>query len=357
MNTLNKNNTTDMIETYMNIITKKCCNIMPETKKLIKITEDSISIPTIKNYHDIIKYNYNITQLKIICKNYKLKISGNKSQLVLRIYSYLYFSSYIIKIQQNFRKFIVNKYKLLHGPAAINRKLCNNAEDFITMEPLDEINFHQFLSYKDTDGFIYGFDIISLYNLFLKSKDIEKISNPYNRNIIPKSVIKNIKSVIRLSKILKININLHFDDDSLNVSNEKALELRTLSLFQNIDSLGNYSNPQWFLSLNKNQIIKLVRELMEIWNYRAQLTNEIKRSICPPNGDPFRNLSIQYIHTESNIINIKKVILEIFEKMVNTGTEKDNRSLGAYYVLGCLTLVNNDAATALPWLYQSFCYF
>ena len=58
-------------------------------------------------------------------------------------------------------------------------------------------------------------------------------------------------------------------------------------------------------------VIKLVRELCDIWNYRAQLSNETKRNICPPNGDPFRNLSMPYIHTEENMSNVKKIILEV----------------------------------------------
>jgi len=32
-------------------------------------------------------------------------------------------------------------------------------------------------------------------------------------------------------------------------------------------------------------------------------------------------------------------------------------ALGAYYVLGALTLVNPNAAAALPWLFQSVAYF
>ena len=84
---------------------------------------------------------------------------------------------------------------------------------------------------------------------------------------------------------------------------------------------------------------------------------DIKRNICPPNGDPFRNLSLPYIHTESDINNVRKVVLEVLEKLVNTGIDKDSKSLGAYYVLGSLTLVNQDAATSLPWLYQSVNYF
>jgi hypothetical protein len=352
----NNKNTESLIDEYMNNITLNCEKNMTIFKKPMKISEENISIPTINNYHVMTMYNYNINQLKLISKNYKLKISGNKNQLLTRIYSFLHFSSYIIKIQKIFRGNVARKYKLLHGPAIINRKLCTNTDDFVTMEPIEEINFHQFISYIDDDGFIYGFDIISLHNLFLKSKDIESIRNPYNRNIIPEQVIKKIKSIIRLSKILKIHVNLHYEDDTQSISNEKIIELRALSLFQNIDALGNYSNSQWFLSLNRNQIIKFLRELAEIWNYRAQITRETQRNICPPSGDPFRNLNIKYIQTEQNMSNVRKAVLEVLEKFVNSGVDRDSKALGACYVLGSLTLVNQEAATSIPWLFQSFGY-
>lgn len=352
-----KKTSKELIDEFMDCIAKKSEKKMQIIKKTIKITDECIVIPTIHSYNDITKYNYSLPQLKMIAKEYKLKISGNKPQLVGRIFSYLYFSSYIIHIQKMFRGLLVKKYKSLHGPASMNRKICTNTDDFVTMEPVEEINFHQFLSYKDTDGFIYGFDIISLHNLFLKSKDIESVRNPYNRNLIPEAVIKTIKSVVRLSRILKIQIKLHYEDDTQNLSMEKALELRTLQLFQHIDALGHYSSYQWFLSLNRNQIVKFVKELNDIWNYRAQLSNETKRQICPPNGDPFRNLSIQYLHTEAELFNVKKLVLELMEKFINSGINTDSKSLGAYYILGSLTLVNNEAATSLPWLFQSFEHF
>ena len=355
---LKKNKSTDsLIADYMDSITTNCESKMPIIKNHLKIKDDNFIIPTLKTYDDIIKYNFNNSQLKLIAKHYKLKLSGNKPQLVTRIYSYLYFSSYLIKIQKVFRGILTRKYIFLHGPAAINRKLCTNTDDFITMEPIKEICFHQFLSYKDIDGFIYGFDIISLYNLFLKSKDAESIRNPYNRNIIPESEIKKIKSLLRIGKLLKVNINLQYEDDTQNVSSEKAIELRALALFQNIDSLGNYSNSQWFLSLTRNQLVKFVRELCDIWNYRAQLSNETKRQICPPIGDPFRNLSMPYIYNEPNMWNVRKVILEVLEKFVNSGIDNDSKTLGACYILGALTLVNESAAIALPWLFHSFGQF
>jgi hypothetical protein len=353
---IKKNKSKDsLLEEYLSIIKSKCQEKMPIVKNTVKICDDKIVIPTIKTYDELLYNNYNVNQLKKFAKHYKLKISGNKQQLVSRIYSYLYFSSYIIKIQKIFRRMLVQKYKLLHGPAAINRKLCTNESDFISMEPINEINFHQFISYKDTDGFIYGFDITSLHNLFLKTND--EMKNPYNRRIIPKKIFKDIRTLIRISRILKIHINLSLEDDIKNLPNEKTIELKAITLFQTIDSLGNYTDANWFLSLNRNELIKFTRELIDIWNYRAQLPNQIKINICPPNGNPFRNLSVHYINTEENLWGVKKVLIEVMEKIVNSGIDKDSKALGAYYVLGALTLVSTDAATSLPWLFQSVNYF
>lgn len=343
------------VDEYMNSISIKSEKMIPVVKKTIKISDDNIIIPTINNYNDITKYNYNVSQLKLIAKNYKLKISGNKNELMVRIFTFLYLSSYTIKIQKIFRGRIVKKYINLHGPAKTNHSLCTNSTDFVSMELLEEIKFNQFISYKDEDGFIYGFDITSLFNLF--SKNGNNNNNPYNRNKFPDIILKNIKSLLRLSKILKIKIVLDLEDETPSIPEEKVVELRALSLFQNIDSLGNYSNCNWFLSLNRNQIIKFMRELADIWSYRAQLTMETKRAICPPNGDPFRNLNMSLIHISPNFNIVRKIVLEVLEKLVNNGIDKDSKSLGAYYVLGALTLVNQDAATSLPWLFQSLNYF
>jgi hypothetical protein len=355
-NLLKKNKTNALtIDEFMNIILNKSEQFIPIVKKPIRITNDEINIPTMTNYNDITKYNYNVAQLKSIAKHYKLKVGGNKNQLVNRIFSFLYLSSYLIKIQKIVRGVIQRTFNTLHGPAYMNRKLCTNNADFVTMEPLDEITFNQFISFKDVDGFIYGFDIVSIYNLFSKSGN--EIKNPYNRAIIPGSVLKNIKILIQLSKILKQKLWLHNEDDNMVFSLEKTIELRALALFQNIDSLGNYSDPQWLLSLSRIKVIRFVRELNDIWNYRAQLSMETKINICPPIGDPFRNLSLAYLHTETNISNVQKAILEVLEKIVNTGVNTDSKSLGSYYVLGALTLVNESAATSLPWLFQSVSYF
>jgi len=347
-----KNKNDNNFTNYM--LEKMSTKILP-SKKLEKIDSDNTYIPKFSESNYLLRYNYNVQQLKLIAKTYKLKISGNKTQLISRIYSFLFLSFSILKIQKVIRGFLKRKYIRFHGPALKNRSLCSNNFDFLSMEDLTTIPIEQFFSYKDEDGFIYGFDLISLYNLIYKCNGA--IKNPFNTKVISSNVIEDFRTLLRLSRLFKINIYTEISDISKDVSDKKSVELRALTLFQNIDSLGNYSNPQWFLVLNRNQLIKFMRELVDIWSYRAPLTIETKRAICPPVGNPFSKLpNYNILQTLEKLDEVRKIILEILEKFVNTGIDKDSKYLGASYVLSALTLVNNDAATSLPWLYQDVCY-
>jgi hypothetical protein len=342
---------------FMNDI---CENIYTSVKlksfnKLPKIENNALTIPKFNQYNMVIQYNLNVQQLKTITSHYKLKNSGNKAELVTRIYSFLYLSNFTIRIQKIIRGYLLRKYNKLHGPGFKNKNVCTNTTDFFTMDPLSDLPNKQFFSFKDIDGFIYGFDLLSIYNLIYKCDG--QIKNPYNRLPISTQNIKNLRELIRLSRVLKIPICTEIKDINEEISSKKSVELRALTLFQNIDALGNYSNAQWFLNLNRQQIIKMIKELIDIWAYRAPLTIETKKAICPPLGNPFSRLSnLHQWNTIENIDELRKNSLDVLEKFVNLGIDRDNKCLGAYYVLGALTLVSEDAATSLPWLYQAVCY-
>lgn len=351
---IDRNNTSckHELEEYMLSLSEKYQkNILK--KRLEKIDNDDI--PLFHQYNLLLKYNYNLNQLKLFVKHYKLKLTGNKSQLTNRIYYHLYFSYFACKIQKRFRGNIQRNYNIAHGPAYKDRNLCVNKSDFLTVDEMIDIPLEQFFSYRDDDGFIYGFDILSLYNLIYKSNGI--IKNPYNRRPITNKIILDLKSLIRLSNILNIPICTEIKEIACDVTEEKSLELRILNLFQEIDSLGNYTDVGWFTSLNRGQLIKFIRELMDIWAFRAQLSNSVKILICPPTGNPFpRSNPIAYLNTCQDLQEMQKYIIDILEKLICNSSDRDNKALGAYYVLGALTLVNQDASTSLPWLYQSFCY-
>jgi hypothetical protein len=319
-------------------------------RKIKKVIFQYDDIPTIYDCDNMFKFNYSIQILKTFAKHYKLKSSGNKVVLFKRLYTFLKLSYKIIKIQKIFRGYIYRLSNKLRGPAfqLKNRINCINDDDFLTGDLIKEINYNQFFSYSYNDQ-IYGFDMISFYNMVTTNiKEKKTLLNPYNRLEIPEIIIDNMKKLIKISNILKnpIQIKIPVIDYSTNII------MRTNTLFQLIDSLGNYSSPIWFSSLNKYKLIKFMKELRDIWEYRAQLLPDIKIQICPPNGKPFNDINIMTFVNKS-IDEIKIIILEVLEKIVNLNTEKEFQSLGAYYVLGALTLVNENAANSLPWLYQS----
>ena len=346
-NCFSKSNKKNSIYNYIHIK-------LPEINKQTKITEKDFKIPTTKEYISVIKFNYTVPMLKKICEKYNIPKSGNKQELSKNIYSFLYATNFIIKIQRNFRAHLKHRLKIVHGPAFNKKILCVNDTDFLTMESLDEIPNYNFYSFMDEDKIIYGFDLSSLLNAINKDSNFR---NPYNRKALPISKIKSdIYSIIKLNKIFNIkpddnkNTNINNDNDN-QISIYKIIELKILALCQKMDELGNYTDVNWFISLNRNNIIKFIRELHDIWSYRAQLTDQVKREICP-NFDPCVILNLYQLNTIS-IEELKIKMIKLIENLIYKGINRDSQYLGASFVLSALTLVNENAAQSMPWLYYS----
>ena len=366
---LYKNNTASnlraFVDNYKQITKDKLSGQKNTLSRHHKITDDELVTPTMHNFNSLFLYNYNARQLKLFNKAYNLKTSGNKDELFLALFTHLYLSKIVIKIQKRFRGNLQRKYNTLHGPAVLKRGLCNNLDDFVTLEPIKDISFHQFISFSDESGFIYGCDIISLFTL-INSKPNQTIKNPYNRYIIKSDLLSNIQKIVKLSHIFTVNINIKIDvekDIQLEMlSIREQLEQRSLTLFSDIDNLGYYTNPDWYLLLSSRRLFKFYRELTDIWNYRASLTLITQSEICPPNGNPFNPINLEMLMSNEQISvddlnRIKLYILTSLEKLVRSGVDTSSRYLGATYLLSALTLVNSDAAMALPLLYESVRYF
>jgi len=321
-----------------------------------KISTENFTIPTKKEYNNVVFLNYNVKQLKMTCKFYNLKQSGSKTQLKYVLFNYLKYSYFSTKIQGLFRGYLVRYLNYLKGPALKNRN-CVNETDFLMFEDLNSIDYDHFFSFKDNDNFTYGFNITSLINLIKENgNSFEKFINPYNRNIINKKIKKNIQKIIKISKkILNRNINLTIENNNKDLPFKKQVELICVDLFSDIDSYGHTTDPMWFYNLQKNELLKFINELMDVWNYRLNLSQDLKIKICPPYGKPFLNLRINNLF-QKNINEIKKGILKTIGNIISTGMDNNSKSLGAYYVLGCLTLVSPEASISLPWLYDTFRY-
>ena len=251
-------------------------------------------------------------------------------------------------------RFITRTLNKLKGPA-FKKRDCVNETDFLMFEKVKNIPNNQFFSFLDNDGFLYGFNICSVYNLLYVENVGKKALNPYNRNEINKQVYEDVKNIITLSNILNIETNIEVKNDFDLLSFKKKIELKCVNIFQKIDELGNNTHYNWFYQLNKQKLLKFINELIDIWNYRLNLTNLLKRQICAPDGNPFYSLRINTLF-QNDIDTIKNGLLNVINKLITKGLDRNLKSLGAYYVLGSLTLVSSDAAISMPWLYETFRY-
>lgn len=378
-----------------------------KTRKKMKLTSDSSTLPDnddepespkqmveeepVNNIiifkpgeHEKMKQTkYSLADLRTLCAHYCIKKSGTKPELTQRIYTFLNQSYYIVRIQRIFRSFISRKYRALCGPGYLNTTNCVNDSDFYTFDKLSKIRPLELFTYRDSDNKIYGFHIASIFHLIISA--YPNITNPYNRNVIPAGVINNVYEKLIYGSLLGFRVSVKLDDDDNGatsdndgggsgdgggggsemtagggnvggLSREKQEEQFILDLFQHINTLGNYSDSEWFIALQRSELIRFIRNVHDIWFYRANLSQEMKERICPPNGNPFVlhnahvNLNVLTLLTDAEI---RTICVSIIERMVRRGVSREDQCLGAFYVLATLTIVNQDARNAMPWLYEA----
>lgn len=287
---------------------------------------------------DHIYKKFTVKQLRIYCKKYNLRVYGNKQDIINRIYKF--HLKYVILIQKYVRRYIVKKWCISHGPAINDKKLCVNVSDFATLEPLENIPKNQFISFYDGIN-IYGADISSFYTLYKLNNFNKNTLNPYDKSYIPETFFKQMKTFINCSKILNVDVDRNIKKDNVGLSKEQ--ELQIVELFHEIDMLGNYTQPNWFISLDKQKLLMFINNLQVFWN-RKDIEDQLK---IFPSGYPFKRTEVI---TKYPFLKLRGYILKIMYKFIKTGVDINYRTLGANMVLTSLTYVSGDAAAALYWL-------
>tara|TARA_B110000046_G_scaffold185591_1_gene227954 strand:- start:2328 stop:3359 length:1032 start_codon:yes stop_codon:yes gene_type:complete len=288
-----------------------------------------------------------LSTLKIKDKKHYLTLEKNKKKeyyfdaIVNFIDSFKkYNEKDIIKIQSNIRRKNMNNNTNLRGKGYFNRKLCNNDEDFFTYEPKENIEDIYFISYTDDNNLTWCFDVRS-FNKLLQFD----CKNPYTRENFPENFILKSKT---LTKILK-NKNLKLNHNS-EIAKERKNNIKqlTVDLFSEIEISGYDCNIQWFLDLNIRNLKKLYKVLEDIWNYRAQLSQEVKNNIVPPNGIIF-NTSIYDINRITIRRELQELIINEASKFKTAVTQSD-KNLGFMYFLIGLGNVSHECYLTYSWL-------
>tara|TARA_B100001094_G_scaffold171836_1_gene166136 strand:- start:610 stop:1638 length:1029 start_codon:yes stop_codon:yes gene_type:complete len=283
----------------------------------------------------ILKINDNICISKNMKKDKLFSILDHEFQKFNDKYKFINEIKYIQKIV---RGFIIRK--------KFNKKLminkCNNDTDFYTFDKLTDIDDKFFYCYKDINNFVWGFDIRSFNKLIELNQN-----NPYNCNKIPENEkIKCMEIIETLKKNNEFNNDIH---NEIKKTKKQILKQGVVDLFSEIEQYGYTCNINWFLKLRNSELKKLYRLLEDIWNYRLQLTQEIKNEIVPPNGLIF-NIPIITINSYVNQVDLQSVILNEIKKF-GTSDDVSNRKLGYMYFLIGLGSVSRECYLAhYQWL-------
>tara|TARA_Y100001958_G_C21185227_1_gene514427 strand:+ start:127 stop:1143 length:1017 start_codon:yes stop_codon:yes gene_type:complete len=287
-----------------------------------------------------------IKSIKHIDKNYKLDKSKKKDILFQELQKYYHdFKKYdinkIIKIQRFYKDYQSNKLVKLRGEGFLNKKSANNDTDFFTYETYDEINDKYYFSYKDDKKFIWFFDIRSFNKLVELNQP-----NPYTMNIIPKDIIEKSK---KLTKILNLgNKDEVVDKQLIQVSRKQLIKQKCIDLCCDIETSTMYCHPEWFLLLNIPYLKKLYRNLEDLWNYRLQLTNDVKSRICPPNGLAFTT-RVSDVNRITDGWELRNLILNEILKFQNAQSIEDKKMGYTYFIIG-LGSVSRSCYECHTWL-------
>jgi hypothetical protein len=291
-----------------------------------------------------------VASLKTSLRFYNLSDVGVKSTLFSRLQTYFgSLSEYVAntpniqKIQGWYRSMLWKQVQRLHGPALNNYKCCVNEEDILTFDKIAYIPKKYLFSFRDADSFVYGFDIRTIKEILKRDSE-----NPYNRRKLSETVVNNADKLMCLLEILGVDISIKQEpiEDPYLQMKQKAVDI-----FQQMDSLDQYTNPEWFLALRNYELANYYKEAEDIWNYRLGLTDQTKCKIYPPTGNVFP-IAVNVVKKKTDKLELQNICLDFMEKLITRSSKRDDRVNGCIYALLGLVIVSPEAAEALPSYYS-----
>lgn len=249
---------------------------------------------------------------------------------------------------------LVRRYRLykrrIHGVGYWNRTLCTNDSDFFSTDACVDISDCMFYSYMDNNNHVYGFDIRSIYSLIQRARIGAEIPvNPYTRAEFPSYVVKQIMHLVK--ELQRRNLPTLWEPLAPTTP-EQQWRMQTVDLFSKIDELNYYSSPEWFINLSEHAQRRFYVELCAIWSNRAGLSIQQKNTIVPNYSRKVFLFNPLFLGGRP-VEFIRQLNLSTINTLITSAVDRNDRILGAMYVISTLTIVHPQARTAYPWLYES----
>jgi hypothetical protein len=240
----------------------------------------------------------------------------------------------LVKLQRFLRKIIKPEYHLL---------TCTNETDILTFEDIKDIPLSHIYIYFDWRNKLkYAYDIRTIYYLL----QMEKTTCPYTCHEFSK--MEKIKLERVVEKYKKGGVS--FEKEEIPMTEEQKMNMRMQDIFHKINLLDNYTTFEWFQKLNLVKLYDFYRKAEDIWLYRLQLSKN-ERQKYVRNGIGFTSSKTMVKHS-TNLDFSRNICLDVIERFITQGITREDRKLGAMWMLTALVEVSQEASEALPHLVQ-----
>ena len=170
--------------------------------------------------------------------------------------------------------------------------------------------------------------------------------NPYTTEKISQSVKDMVNQEIE--KLSQSNNNVSILQEIIN-DRKMIIKQRITDLFSQIEISGYSCSVEWLLDLQIHKLKKLYRSLEDIWNYRANLSIEVKRRIAPPNGRVFV-YPVQEINNYTNKLDLLDIITNDISKFSHAQDISDQKLGYMYFLIGLGYVSQGCYMTYANWL-------
>lgn len=283
----------------------------------------------------------------------------------------------IVKLQKWVKSRLVAFNDRIRGPGYLDRSLCVNDSDFVSLDDLKDIPNNDFISFRDDAGFIYGFSIDNLMELILKTDENYwetfqrnstnlcyrqyirtlynhynkiKINNPYTRFLIPGNVKLNVIRLHAQKKFINYLNNNRQNGiiQPLEQDYKVLVRNKCFTILQKIDMMGYFTDVAWLMDEQIKTLKLFYKKLANLWNFEFGLNNTSRYRISHTHN-LFDNLHDIMISRADKYIILDK-ILSIMNILVSNGESEADRNSGAIIILYAFASVNPRCIQANPWL-------
>ena len=300
------------------------------------------------NNNDINTNINNIDFLKQTLNNYNIKYLKNDTINHLKnLYSYHIFNNISvledIKIYKKTMKasiiiynFMILSYLKNLGNCGL-KYYCHNENDILTSDPILLIN-DVFLLIEQDGNFIYGFDIRSLYSYQLN--DNLHFNNPYTKQNFTEEFISTYNRKLNFLRSNGWNVN----HSIVELTEDQKFRVDVIDMFQKINDLGFYIKYEWFYDLKYVDLIKLYVNMNK---FIVSINNPIYSHIF---NEKKRIIDMQYDSCELSRKLISMIIIENLNKLILTGTTKEDKITKVIWFLKVFITISYEAYRCLQFL-------